>query len=262
MICLLYTSDVIYGWDDNDNLNGDDGNDILFGGNGDDIIVGGAGNDWFVGGTGDDMADFTEATVGIAVDIDSFLKQNTGVGLDTFTSIEDVYGSQHDDYIYGSIYDNWLLGYGGDDVMNGRDGNDSINGQDGNDILRGATGNDTLSGEAGNDVMYGGDGADWLEGGTGKDWLIGDAGADTYHFARFSFDPGWGNDTIFGFQDNVDKIEIWVPFLGFNELHITQGGGTTAIVSLYVNGQGDPIGDTITVYGVNANQLTASDFLF
>ncbi len=52
---------------------------------------------------------------------------------------------------------------------------------------------------------------------------------------RFNFDPGWGDDTIFGFQDNVDKIEIWVPFVAFNDLHITQGAGTAAIVSLYVD---------------------------
>lgn len=182
--------------------------------------------------------------------------------VDTFTSIEDVYGSQQGDYIYGSIFDNWLLGYGGDDVMDARDGNDSVNGQDGNDLLRGGAGNDSLAGESGNDIIYGGDGNDWMEGGWGNDWLLGEAGADTFHFDRFNFDPGWGNDTIFGFQDNVDKIEIWVPFLGFNELRITQGAGVAAIVSLYVDGQGNPAGDTITVYGVNANQLTASDFLF
>jgi RTX calcium-binding nonapeptide repeat (4 copies) len=82
----------------------------------------------------------------------------------------------------------------GRDVGRGGGGADRIFGQAGNDRLLGGLGSDTLVGGAGNDV---------LEGGTGNDRLVGEEGVDV-----FVLKTGFGRDTIVGFEDGVDKIDL------------------------------------------------------
>jgi Ca2+-binding RTX toxin-like protein len=82
----------------------------------------------------------------------------------------------------------------GRDVGRGGGGADRIFGQAGNDRLLGGLGSDTLVGGAGNDV---------LEGGAGNDRLVGDEGADV-----FALKTGFGRDTVVGFEDGVDKIDL------------------------------------------------------
>jgi Ca2+-binding RTX toxin-like protein len=82
----------------------------------------------------------------------------------------------------------------GNDIGKGGDGADSLLGQDGNDQLFGGKGNDTLNGGLGDDT---------LDGGTGADRLIGARGFDT-----FVFRAGYDNDSISGFQNGVDKIDL------------------------------------------------------
>jgi Ca2+-binding RTX toxin-like protein len=67
--------------------------------------------------------------------------------------IENLIGSNYDDYLYGNEVGN---------KVEGGAGNDSIEGWDGADTLIGGAGKDTLFGGAGNDSIEGGDGNDTL----------------------------------------------------------------------------------------------------
>ncbi len=106
---------------------------------------------------------------------------------DTYSGIENLEGSAHNDSLAGDGSANTLRGHAGNDTLYGGDGDDTLYGGDDNDWLEGGddadklyggTGNDRLYGGAGNDQLRGGDGVDWLWGDDGADWLHGGAGAD------------------------------------------------------------------------------------
>lgn len=96
-------------------------------------------------------------------------------------------------------------------------------GGNGSDRLYGDAGNDELLGDAGNDILYGGDGNDILNGGAGSDRLYGNAGFDTFVLAS-----GMGLDSIYNFQDGLDKIRL-DEGLTFGALQIAQSGTSTLI---------------------------------
>ncbi|QWD77375.1 VCBS domain-containing protein [Polynucleobacter sp. MWH-Svant-W18] len=92
-----------------------------------------SGNNTFTGYSGTDTVSYESATADITVNLSITGAQTTGSGSDTFTSIENLIGSSH---------------------------NDSITGTSGANILIGNAGNDTLTGGAGADTLTGGTGAD------------------------------------------------------------------------------------------------------
>ena len=153
------TSNLLDGGAGHDNLTGLAGNDVLLGGSGNDVLNGGVGSDLLSGGSGIDTADYSDETQGVLVDLVITTQQDTiGSGLDTLGGIENLEGSQHDD---------WLLG------------NDARN------VIEGGLGDDSLFGRGGDDVLWGNDGDDILLGGLGDDGLLGGDGTDTasYLFA-------------------------------------------------------------------------------
>lgn len=139
-------NDEVDGLIGDDTLFGQGGDDILRGGEGDDIVSGGSGNDTLDGGEGFDTADYSDASSGVRVQL------NTGVALND--------------------------GDGGTDTLNGFE---NVTGSAFDDLLIGDDGANTLSGGLGRDVLIGGDGADTLIGGSGAaNELYGGAGDDTY----------------------------------------------------------------------------------
>jgi Ca2+-binding RTX toxin-like protein len=143
---------VLDGGGGQDELRGFDGNDTILGGAGDDFIVGGRGDDILNGGDGYDRAGyFAQATSGVTVDLTIAGPQNTGLGWDTLTGIENVSGTIFGDTLTGDDNDNWLWG--------------STAG------VGSVTNNDTLSGGGGNDLLTVGYGNHLLDGGTGTDTL-------------------------------------------------------------------------------------------
>jgi len=139
------------GSDSDDLLNGTSANDVLAGNAGNDTLIGGAGADDLIGGLGVDLASYVDAYT--RVNLDLRLRGTGGEAAnDTFSSIENVEGSDFDDYVYGNSADNVIVG------------------GDGNDRLRGHYGDDTLLGGSGDDNLIGGSGADRLEGGEGLDF--------------------------------------------------------------------------------------------
>jgi Ca2+-binding RTX toxin-like protein len=134
-----------------DTIFGFGGNDTIFGLGGNDHIIGGSGADAINGGSGTDTSSYSDSFSGVTVSLVS----NEGFGGtaegDTLTSIENLTGSSHDDFLIGN------------------DANNVLTGLEDNDILKGGGGADTLFGDSGSDTLKGGGGADVLNGGSGID---------------------------------------------------------------------------------------------
>ena len=148
---IIYGNEVanmIYGNGGIDNLAGYGGNDDVYGGDGEDNLKGGGGNDYLYGGAGADFLDgeddideaiYSDSTVG--VDVRLGLNGGRGAGLygtaqgDRLVDIENITGSNYNDYLAGNEGANVLKGGGGDDTLNGRQGADSFLGSDGSDSV-------------------------------------------------------------------------------------------------------------------------------
>lgn len=159
-------ANILTGHDGNDVLMGRDGADTLNGGNGNDVLQGGAGADALIGGSGSrDRAQYSDSAAAVRADLqNSLLNTGTAVG-DTYSGIEDLYGSNFNDSLAGDTGANMLFGIAGNDVLVGRLGDDT---------LRGGTGNDVLQGGSGADVFV----FDSMLGGTNIDRIIDFVAAD------------------------------------------------------------------------------------
>ncbi|WP_327194515.1 tandem-95 repeat protein [Novosphingobium beihaiensis] len=218
------------GTDVADMLEGDDGANVLSGGRGDDLLVGGGGNDTLiggrgadqmVGGEGEDIADYTLSAEGVTIDMANGAAGSGDAEGDTFSSIEIVQGSYHDDAIYGTDGENRIRGGRGADVIDGRGGFDtadyskadegvSVDLSTGMGTAGEAAGDTLISieklvGSLWDDTFSGGSGNDTFEGLRGDDTLAGGFGSDTY---LFGFDGG--NDTIAeqGDATDIDRLVL------------------------------------------------------
>lgn len=268
--------DRLFGDDGNDIVTGNTGNDLLDGGAGDDDMAGNAGNDLMRGGTGaDDMVGGsgldtllggTEAdrlTGGgdadrlIGGEGDDTVLGNDGDDMAKGNAGDDLLrGGAGDDTLEGGSGDDTVVGAGGDDEMAGNGGSDRLVGGEGQDTAAGGTGDDTvlggtgdddLSGDGGRDLVLGGAGNDRIDGGSGADILVGGDDADLFVFSG----TGDGNDTIRGFAQGEDQIEI--AGAAFSDLTIDIRNGHTFIT--YGGG------DVIKLTGVGT-ELIEADFLF
>ncbi|MGO4389639.1 cadherin domain-containing protein [Microvirga sp. 2YAF29] len=145
-----------------DILRGGAGEDTLTGGDGDDILIGGAGADHMVGGAGlGDMANYSDAKIGVRVYLGAPQGNTDDAAGDTYDGIENIAGSMNGDLLVGDDQNNMIYGIGGGDTMQGEAGNDGLEGGDGNDSLKGGEGDDSLDGGAGGDELHGGNGFDF-----------------------------------------------------------------------------------------------------
>jgi Ca2+-binding RTX toxin-like protein len=155
----------VYGTDNSETLDAADGvtegfdtifgylgDDVIYGLGGNDTLKGGGGADQLFGGSGIDSANYSDSTVGVTVNLTS----GPGIGGtaegDTYSSIEDVWGSAHADFLTGNASANVLKGLEDDDFLKGGGGADTLDGGSGNDTLKGGGGADTLSGGTGIDT--------------------------------------------------------------------------------------------------------------
>lgn len=240
-----------------DTINGGNGNDFLSSQGGTDQIFGNGGNDGLGamagvlhGGDGDDTLDaraggsaelFGDAGVDtisyrltfnpVYVNLSDEIANDGPVGSHNLAhaDIENLVGSERNDYLVGGSANNDIRGFGGNDTIYGMDGNDVILGGDGddslvgnankdwieggagNDVLRGYGGKDTLYGEDGIDKLYGGDGDDYLFGGSSNDRLQGDAGNDMLFGQKgddhFYAKNDGGIDRLYG-DDGTDDARV------------------------------------------------------
>ncbi|MBX9885753.1 MAG: hypothetical protein K2X68_12360, partial [Novosphingobium sp.] len=215
-----------------DTLIGDSGDNTLDGGAGDDTLRGGLGADTLIGGSGTDTADYSDSFAAVAVDLAAGTGRGGSAAGDTFSSIENVTGSDYADRLTGDAGANRLSGGGGDDVLAGGGGADMLRGGEGFDTadysgssaavtvaLDGSAGSggdaegdqlegiealtgsafaDRLSGNDSANTLSGGAGDDVLEGLGGGDRLIGGAGFDTADYSRSATGVVVGNDGSVG----------------------------------------------------------------
>ncbi|KYC42820.1 hypothetical protein WA1_11880 [Scytonema hofmannii PCC 7110] len=242
------SNDQLAGATGDDTLNGDAGNDALYGQDGHDIINGGIGNDTLSGGLGDDTIDGGDGIDALSESADvNFTLTNTqltGLGTDTLSNIERVsltggVGNNTIDASAFSLSSVYLYGGAGNDTINGSASNDYLYGQDGNDIINGGVGNDTL---------YGGAGDDLLNGDAGNDRLYGDLGADTFVLAS-----GKGTDTIYSFEDGIDKLGL-SGGLTYGALTISYSSGSTYIRNTSTSEI------LATLSGINSSAIAENDF--
>ena len=287
----LAGDDTIDGGAGDDVISGGAGNDILAGGAGDDLLRGGAGNDSVDGGAGFDTLDLSDATGVITLDTAAGKVSGTGIGSDTFTSIEAfrfgagndvVTGGNGDENFDGGAGNDTLKGGAGDDQLAGGDGNDTVDGGSGDDVVAGGAGDDILKGGSGDDTVDGGDGVDNIDagsgddivsagagndivvGGSGDDVITGGAGDDVLSGGSghdvFVFAAGFGKDIIkdFGLTgSSSDVIEFSADlFDDFAEVmsHATQSG---ADVLITVDAD-----TTLTLANIKLAALATDDFRF
>lgn len=132
---------------------------VLMGQDGDDVLVGGTGGQVLDGGAGHDTASYETAATGVVVDLGNTANNTGDAAGDSYTSIEEVRGSQQNDEIRLN-----------DDVH-------AADGLGGHDVLIGVSGVNTITG---------GEGSDWIDGGTGRDVLDGGAGVDWLSYLNSS----------------------------------------------------------------------------
>ncbi|MEM7620012.1 MAG: calcium-binding protein [Pseudomonadota bacterium] len=197
----------------NDILTGDIIANTLIGNAGSDTLIGGAGNDVLDGGEGIDTVDYSSSVSGAVINLlnaswtyegtNSIAAQSAYDGLggvDIFTDVENVIGSDHADYIRGSnLFTSVIEGRDGDDILVGQGNADQIYGGNGNDRIIGNGGNDSLYGEAGEDDITGSSGDDMIDGGADNDYLEGSSGNDTIY-------GGLGDDQLYG---QADDDTLW-----------------------------------------------------
>ncbi|WP_298864810.1 calcium-binding protein [uncultured Sulfitobacter sp.] len=255
-----------------DLLSGDNGANILNGDAGDDNLRGRGGGDNLIGGSGLDTADYADSAAWVNV---SLLTGFAGGGLgthalgDTYTSIENLRGSQYADRLNGGISNNVLEGRQGADIIDGNGGTDTLSYASSGSFVNvslltgfagGGGGNhaagdtwtemENLRGSAFDDLLNGDNNNNVLEGLAGDDQLRGNNGVDTFVFV-----DNFGDDTVLDFQNGSELFDFTghTTANAFSDLSISTTGADAVIA--------DILGNTITVTG-GAGLIDATDFIF
>ncbi len=276
-------ADDISGGDGNDDLSGGAGDDIIDGGVGGDFLQPGAGNDTVIGGDNgplgedDDLSYIfdsidSETTNGINAtftgEFEGTVTDYAG-GLDTFSGIERIRGTNNNDTFNGAEGRQIFRGFGGDDDFDGgagdsdlvdyrRDAADLGSLEIGIDVslaagfgtdtygdtdtytnieqIRGSNFDDTIVGDSNSNRLRGADGDDTIDSfGGANNSISGERGNDII-FARGDDDfaeGGEGNDeiTFFGVGGSAN------PGLGSD----TISGGTEGFFSIEYFGVGESL---------------------
>lgn len=205
-------NDTLLGADQTDSLRGDAGNDFINGGEGTDDLI------KFNKGPGGAFVNMSEAEVtynfnGTDVTVASGQAVDNWGDLDTFTNVENVWGSNFDDILIGSDLRNVVEGKDGNDLIEGRGGDDDLYGAGGDDTILGGDGDDYIDGGEGTDYIDGGEGDNLIQAGDGDDFIglssnINNPGSNTVEGGAGDdfIDGGYGNDVHWGGSGN-DTIE-------------------------------------------------------
>jgi hypothetical protein len=220
--------EVLAGTEGADTIDGFGGDDRIAALGGNDHVLGSAGNDTLTGGEGNDRV-------------------NGGDGADSLA------GDAGRDTVTGGIGDDFMSGGDGFDFMYGEAGGDTLAGDGGGDYLAGGSGNDSLAGGDGADVLLGEAGNDTIDGGAGVNTAWGGSGDDRYVVTAAS-----GTLVINDFRagGTDDAIRITAPgFTSFADVQArTTNFGALSVITIDAD-------TSIWLLGVNANQLTAGDFI-
>ncbi|MBD9372255.1 M10 family metallopeptidase C-terminal domain-containing protein [Rhizobium sp. ARZ01] len=126
-------SDEIIGNEASNKLYGNGGNDKLYGQEGSDYLYGGSSADKLYGGIGTDTAMYSTATKGVTANLSNPSSNTNDAKGDTYSSIENLYGTKYADKLIGNSAANRLTGGAGNDKLHGGAGNDTLVGGSGYD---------------------------------------------------------------------------------------------------------------------------------
>ena len=260
----------VYGSRFADRLTGDDGDNNLYGSPGADV---------FDGGEGLDFLTYFHSEAAVAVNLATGAASGGYASGDTFSGIEWLGGSRHDDHLTGDDGDNVLAGRAGADVLDGGAGVDVVSyfgsdaavtvnlatgrasggDADGDSLssiesLAGSPHDDRLTGDGGDNVIHGAGGADVLEGGAGVDGITytrSDAGVTVNLATRTASGGHAEGDNFSGFENlkgsaHADRLtgddgDNELEGIGGND-HLVGGGGNDTFIFEPENGD-DVIGD-------------------
>ncbi|WMS41940.1 calcium-binding protein [Acuticoccus sp. MNP-M23] len=145
--------DSIFGDNGNDTIDGGAGNDTLRGANGNDTFIGSEGADVLDGGGGRDTVDYSASSEGVNVNLESNVAGSGGLAEgDTYSGVDDIIGSIHDDTLNGHNGNNFIDAGGGfDTILDDAEGSDTVDGGSGNDtFIVTRMGRDVFDGGSGN----------------------------------------------------------------------------------------------------------------
>jgi Ca2+-binding RTX toxin-like protein len=198
-------NDAVRGGGGADFISGGSGIDVLFGDEGNDTFIGGTGGDTMDGGSGIDTVDYSTDTTGVVVDLSVNFGGIDGgsSGNDTLISIENVLGTNLNDFFIGTSGNNVLNGLGGNDIMSGGFGSDKLTGGAGANTFKYQFTADSLPGTS-HDVI-----TDFVHGVDKIDLKFIDAIPSVSGDQAFRFVAGAG----FGFEG-----DLRVAFVGGNTL--------------------------------------------
>jgi len=169
-----------------DTLIGNNLDNTIVGGAGDDILEGLKGADLLQGGTGNDTVSYDHAGEYVVVDLVNNLANGRGdAALDTFSDIENITGSDFEDFLYGDGDDNILNGGLGDDLLDGRGGIDTASYANATGPIAIDLTAKLVTGLAGTDILVSIERiissgfVDTITGSAGDDWIdVGNLGND------------------------------------------------------------------------------------
>ena len=226
--------------DNGDTINAGAGADKIYDGAGDDVVFGGDGRDTFFAGAGADQYDggaanndavnYSLASQGVTVDLTDG-SNNSGIAAgDTYTNVEEITGSSHNDIIVGdgSIF--------------------KLYGGVGNDVITSGTRKNILAGNAGADTFVFGTGSNED---VVKDFTVGEDILDV---------SGWGATSLADLTLDDSSGKVYVSF-GSDSVRLD---GITSVADLtdadFVFAQDTgPTGDG-TITGTSGNDIIDGTF--
>lgn len=139
---LIWNVERVIGTDHADRFIAGSGRADFEGGLGDDIFTAGEGRNDLRGGDGTDGVVYSGSTGAVRVDLAAGTGSGGYASGDTYSGIEQVWGSQYRDALTGDGKANYLVGEGGGDWISGGGGADTIVGGGGADVMSGGSGAD------------------------------------------------------------------------------------------------------------------------
>ncbi len=249
-------ADMIKGNASANQLTGNAGDDTLSGEAGDDILNGGAGDDTIIGGNGNDIIVYSGGHDTIAGRFSNYGNDTLDLGQYTTTQVSfvnvgnDIVITTPDGTITLSDQIRWDVGHGQSNIENisFADG-----GLDEAGIRARAIADQST---AGDDAIVATKFDDTIVYSGGNDILTGGLGADI-----FEFNFGSGNDVVTDFTDGADLIDLSATGLTFADLTVSNTGSGDTLIG-YDDGNASTPLDELTLTGISAAQITASDFVF
>ena len=172
----------IIGSDHDDNLVGDNNDNVINGQRGYDTIDGGGGSDTIDGGKGKDTVSYENSSQAVNVNLATNSHSGGDAEGDSLVNIENIIGSDHDDYLVGNNDDN---------VINGGEGNDTVSYENSSQaVIVILAGNSHSGGDAERDSLVnieniiGSDHDDYLVGNNDDNVINGGEGNDTVSYEK------------------------------------------------------------------------------